>query len=314
MRFIFTIFTVFLFILSAGPAQARTEGIAAVVNDGAISMSDVNDRMALFIASSGLPNTQDVRRKLIGQVLSSLIEEELKLQEAARLNIEVSDQEIQQGFANIAAQNNMPPEKFRAMLERGGLNFMTMERQIRAQIAWTKIVQSQLRPRINIADKDIDNTIERMGGNVGKQEYLLAEIYLPVDEPKKETATRQLAQKLVREIKGEQAPFFQVAQQFSKSAGASSGGDLGWVQEGQLPEDLDEVLPGLNKNEVSQPIRTPEGFHILYLRDKRSVEAENMPSREKIMSDLGLERLERLARRYLLDLKAEAFIENRLES
>ena len=102
------------------------------------------------------------------------------------------------------------------------------------------------------------------------------------------------------------------SQQFSKSAGAPQGGDLGWVGQGQLQRELDEVLPRIAVGEISNPVRTSTGYHILSVREQRVVSEENMPSREDVRSILGTQRLERLQRRYLLDLKSAAFIENRL--
>lgn len=295
------------------PVQARTETIAMIVNDDAVSMSDVNDRMKLIMVSSGLPNTQEIRAKVMPQVINSLVDEQLKLQEAARLGIEITQEEIDQGFLAIAAQNDQPPERFKTLLGQSGINVSTMERQIMSQVAWSQVIQSQMRPKVIISDKDIDDAIKRLVANEGTQEYLVAEIFLPVDDPKSENDTRQLAGRLVQEVKGGKAPFFKVAQQFSKAAGATQGGDLGWVQKGQLPEELDVVLQSMKKEQISQPVRSPGGYHILYLRDFRLISSKELPPREQIMSNLGIRRLDLMQRRYLMDLKAAAFIENRVE-
>ena len=291
---------------------ARSESIAMVVNEQAITMSDVNDRMALIIASSGLPNTQDIRDKLMPQILGSLVDERVRMQEAQRLELEVTQPEIDQGFATIAQQNNMTAEDFRKMIARGGLNIATMEDQIRAQIAWGKVIQAKLRPQIVVSDSDIDNYLERLRNNTGQPEYLISEIFLPVGHPDEQAQTQQLALKLVQEIRQGEAPFEKIAQQFSKSPGASQGGDIGWIAGGQLQTELDKKLPVIGKGNVSDPIRTPSGYYILNIRDQRLVTAESLPGRDEVMSTIGVQRLERLQRRYLMDLKSAAFIENRL--
>lgn len=112
-RYLLIAFSLLAAFLSA-PAQAQVEGIAAVVNEDAITMSDVEDRMRLIIASSGLPNTPEIKNKLSGQVVGSLIEEQIKIQEGRRLEIDVTQDEINQGFATIAQQNNIPVDKFTA--------------------------------------------------------------------------------------------------------------------------------------------------------------------------------------------------------
>jgi peptidyl-prolyl cis-trans isomerase SurA len=296
------------------PAFAQAGSIVAVVNEDAISKADLEDRMRLIVASSGIPNSPEIQEKLRGQVMSSLIEEQIKLQEARRLELEITQDEINQGFAMIAQQNNLEPEKFRAMITGSGLNIATMERQIEAQIAWTKIVQSQVRPRVNVTDADIDQVLERVRSNKGKAEYQVAEIFLPVDDAKSESDTQQLAQRLAGEIKSGKAPFPKVAQQFSKAASAAQGGNIGWVQQGQLPEEIDRVLGNAEPGMVSDPIRTVTGYHIILMREKRVITDENMPSREAVLQMIGNERLERAQRRYYLDLKSAAFVDDRAGS
>ena len=282
------------------------------MNEDAITTSDLNDRMNLIIASSGLPNSDDTRNKLAPQVISVLIDEQIRLQEAERLELEVGQGEISEGFATIAQQNNMEAAQFQEMITGARLNINSMYDQIRSQLAWGKVVQTAIRPQIIISDSEIDAHLERIKANSGTTEYLTAEIFMPVETSESEGQTRSLAQKIVQEIRGGAASFPQLAQQFSKSAGAAKGGDLGWVTPDQLEDELVPVLPTLAAQDVSDPIRTPSGYHILSVRDQRTITAENLPSREDIRAALGQERLERMARRYLLDLKSEAFIENRL--
>ncbi len=277
-------------------------------------MSDFADRMKLILISSGLPNSEEIRAKLAPQIIASLIDEQLMIQETQKRSIKVEDVEVDQGFAALAQQNKMTPEQFAGMISGSGVNIATMKRQIKAQIGWGKIIQKVMRPQITVSDSDIDDYIKRITANKGKEEYLLAEIFLPVETPMEENNIRQLAQKLTNEIRGGKAPFFKVAQQFSKAPGAAQGGNLGWIQQGQLQQELDQVIPTLTVNNVSTPIRSTSGYHILLLRDKRVLTDETMPSREQVMSTLGTERLDRAQRRYLMDLKNSAFIENRVQS
>ena len=303
-------FFVGLFVCHA--VLARSEGIAVVVNDGIVSISDLNDRVRLVMVSSGLANTPDIIERVSFQVLNALIEEQIKLQEAARLEIDVTPDDIASGFTLIAGQNKMAPEQFRDILLRSGINISTMERQIQAQVAWTKIVQSEIRPRITISDSDVDDMLNRISQNEGQTEYLVAQIALPVETPEDDRDIKNLADKLVREIRTGKAPFYKLAQQFSKAPGAAQGGDMGWIGVGQLDKELDGVLKAMDTDTVSVPVRTLEGYSILYLRDKRQMTSDNLPSRDQVITTLGMERLERLQKRYYQDLKAAAFIERRV--
>lgn len=291
---------------------AGGESIAATVNDDAITVSDVNDRMHLILTSSGMPENDEMRAKLRPQVVDTLIEERLRMQEAGKLGITVAPEDIEKGLATIAGQNGMSLEKFRAMLGGGKINVRTLQNQIESQLAWGQVIQKKLRPQVTIGDADVDDRIAKLEASIGKTEYLLAEIFLPVESSKDEAQTRQLADRLVGEMRTRGAPFPAVARQFSRSAGASRGGDMGWVQQGQLPEVLEKAAAQLEKGHITDPVRSPTGYHVLLLRDKRNITKESIPPREQVLNQIGIEHLDRLQRRYLLDLRAAAFIETRV--
>lgn len=313
MRIILLVLTLAL-MLPMAPARASTEGIAAVVNQDAISITDLNDRLRMIIASTRLPATKEIQQKLLRQVLNDLIEEQLKMQEANRLELSVSQDEINSGFAMLAQQNNLTIDQFRSAMQHDGISPATLERQIKAQIGWSKVIQKVMRPQVEVTDSDIDDFLSRVQNAKGKSEYRVAEIFLPVNENSPDADAQQLANRLVQEINSGKAEFFKLAQQFSGAAGAEQGGDLGWIREGQLEPELDAALPGMQKNGVSNPVRTSDGYHILFLRDLRTVSDETIPSREQVTQTLGLQRLERMQERQLMELKTTAFIETRVES
>lgn len=304
--------TLGILLFTAQAAPAAQEGIAVVVNDDVITTSAVQDRMKLLIVSSGLPNNEEIRSRMKNQVLSMLIDESLQMQEAQEQSINVTDEEVSGGFETIARQNNMTPEQFQAILKKSGINYRTLEKQIRAQISWGKVVQRKLRPQVEVSDTDIDDRMEFLNSRLGKTQYQVAEIFLPVDSPQQDQEVLALAQKLTREIIERRAPFPQVAAQFSQGAASARGGDLGWVQEGELPDPLNGIILGMKDGDLSQPIRSLTGYHILLLRGKRTVAQENLPTRDQVMQQIGTERLDRLQRRYLMDLKSEAFVERRV--
>lgn len=299
---------------AASPAHAQQSSIVAVVNEDAISRADMMDRMKLSIISAGLPDTPEIRQKLLPQVLNGLIEERLMMQEAARNKISVGPADVQQGFEVLAKQNNMPIERFNEIMKGQGVPKRTLDQQIEAQIAWSRVIQDIIKPQIEITDKDIQDRIERLSGGVGKSQYLASEIFLPVDEPSREADVRALAARLVSEIRDKKAPFQRVAAQFSAAAGGAQGGTLGWVQEGQLSEDLDRILPTLQDGGISEPIKTADGYHILMVQSRRALTRENLPPREQIINQIGMERLDRMQRRLLSDLKGSAFIDQRVSN
>lgn len=304
--------TAILFALAlAVPAQAQTMGIAAVVNDDAISMTDVEERIRLVLASSGIPDSKEIRAKITPQVVESLIEEQLKLQEASRNKLTVSDEEVQDGLKIIAEQNKFTPEQFLSILERQGVPKNTLIRQIKTQLAWNKVVKQKLRNQVDVNDTDVQTRIERLKSKIGQTEYHVSEIYLPLDG-KRDAQAQQFAQRMAAELQAKKAPFGPVAAQFSKAAGAEKGGSLGWIQEGFLDPTLEKVMLGLNEGQISDPVKINNGIYILYLQKKRTITEESIPPREELLNAIGFERLDRVQQRTLLDLKSSAFIDRRV--
>ncbi len=213
--------------VSSKPAYASTQEIIAVVNDGLISKRDLEKRVKLVMGSSGLPNTEEVRQRLVQQVLQNLVSEKLMLQEATKMGLSVTEQELESGFAQIAGQNKYKPDEFKSLLRRSGIDVSTLYDQIRSQIAWSKLVQKRIRPRIVISERDVDDAYERIKSKIGTTEYLTAEIFLPVIDKEKESDVKKLAHNLYGQTKSGKASFFKLAQQFSSSAGAAKGGDIG---------------------------------------------------------------------------------------
>ena len=127
---------------------------------------------------------------------------------------------------------------------------------------------------VNISDEEIDEAIARMNANRGQPEYLLAEIFLSIDDPSQESEVMALADQLVQEIQ-RGASFAAVAQQFSQAPSAAASGDMGWVMLGQLDPAIDQVLAGTAAGRLTPPIRTVGGIHVLIVRDTRIVAAAN---------------------------------------
>jgi peptidyl-prolyl cis-trans isomerase SurA len=145
-----------------GSAYAAQAGISIVVNDDAISEMEVNDRIKLLLASSGIPDTQANRDKVRAQVNQMLIDEALKVQEAEKHDITVSDAEVQEGIAQIAGQNKLTLEQFAKLIDAQGIPRRTLRNQVKAQIAWGKFVQAHLKPQIDISVEDVDAELQKM--------------------------------------------------------------------------------------------------------------------------------------------------------
>lgn len=254
--------------------------IAAVVNENVVTTADIYSRVKLALLSAGLPDNDDVRAHLLPQVLRGLIDEQLQLQEAKRLEINVNKPEIQQTMERIAHDNNIIGG-MEDYLKQHGASPEALEQQIRANLSWNKVIQRELRPRVEVGDDEVDAALERLRANNGKQEYLVSEIYLGIDSPKDEDQVQQLASNLVQQLKSG-ASFGAIAHQFSQNTSAAAGGDIGWVQEGQMVPEINKALVDMNPNQIAGPLRAASGFYIIGLREKRTITADVGASESKI--------------------------------
>lgn len=291
MRFLFSLVLILATLPHPALAQ-RSDSIAAVVNNDVITYTDVYDRIDMVIKSSGMPNNREFREKLLPQVLTGLITERIQIQEANRLGLKTSDEEIADGFNRIAAQNNMTPEQFKSILKRQNVNIATIEGQILSQIAWGKVVQREIRPRIRLGDDDINTELRRLQAKTGETEYLVAEIFIPLGDKGDEKKTRAAATDLSKQLLKDIQKFPAAARQFSQNASAATGGIIGWVTPDQLDPDLAIALGNMDVGKISDPIRTADGYYILFLRDSRVINiATNTDSVQKLRIKMAVIKL-----------------------
>ncbi len=249
--------------------QAPEMRIAAVVNDEVISVFDLVSRMRLVMISSNIPDTPETRQRIGPQVLRSLIDEKLELQEAKKQNISATDNELNNGLEQIEKQNNMKPGQLNEFLKARGIDRGSLVNQLTAGIVWAKLVRRLAAQTTEISDEEIDDALKRIKEHAGEPQSRVAEIFLSVDNPAQDDEVRALAERLTQQMR-QGARFSAVAQQFSQSATAAVGGDMGWVRPDQLPPELGKVVSELKPGELSSPIRVTGGYYLLLVVDRRA--------------------------------------------
>ena len=172
------------------------------------------------------------------------------------------------------------------------------------------MVQRRIRPNVVISSEEIDEVASRLSARHGALERRVAEIFVPVETAAKEAEALNNANRLLEELQ-RGANFAGLARQFSQSGTASLGGDLGWIQDGALDEALNQVLVQMGPGDISRPIRTVSGFHILLLRDMRKVDNQNV-DRARIQQNLASQRLDQLAQRSMQELRRAANVDVRI--
>ena len=243
--------------------------IAAIVNDEVISLFDLVSRVRMVLISSSIPDTPENRQRVAGQVLRSLIDQKLELQEAKRQNVTASDEEINKALDQIEKQNNMKSGALNEFMKSRGIDRGALVDQLTASIVWAKLVKRQTVQNTTISDSEIDDGLKRVKEHAGEPQSRVAEIFLAVDNPAQDEEVRHVAERLSQQMK-QGARFSAVATQFSQSATAAVGGDIGWVRPDQLPPELAKAAAQLKPGELSAPIRTAGGYYLLLVVDRRT--------------------------------------------
>ena len=257
------------------PAAQQPQGqvtetrIAAVVNDEVISVADLRSRLRMVMLSSNLADSPETRERIAAQVLRTIVDEKLQMQEAKRQNITATDEEVNKAFAQIEKQNNMQPGQLDQVLKSHGIDRSALVDQLTASIVWTKLVRRLVSQTSVVSDEEIDYALKRAKETANEPQSRVAEIFLAVDNPRQEDDVKRLAERLTEQMR-QGARFSAVAQQFSQSATAAVGGDIGWVRAEQLSPELGKAVSQLRPGELSAPIRTGAGYYLLLVLDRRA--------------------------------------------
>ncbi|NQW10856.1 MAG: peptidylprolyl isomerase [Alphaproteobacteria bacterium] len=254
-----------LFLIDPAPAQ-ELQRIAAVVNDDIVSMRDLRSRVRMVIVTSRLPATPETANRLAPQILRGLIDEQLQFQEAKRQGQTVNEEEMQRARGDVEIRNGLKPGEFQAFVRRLGVDPSTVEQQLQASLLWAKLVRRRFGNDVAISEDEVQESLDRLRADEGKIQKRVSEILLPVDNPGEEADVQRLAGRLVEQLRAG-ARFGDVARQFSRAANASVGGDIGWVLPERLAPEIAAAIEALDVGQISEPIRTLFGYHIIRVAD-----------------------------------------------
>ncbi len=252
----------------AKPAPRDVEGIAAIVNDKVISLYDVDQRVRLFMVTSGIPETPETIDRLRGQVLRSLIDEKLQMQEAGDAEISIPKEAVDDSITRLAQQGNMNLEEILKFLKENDINENTLRSQIEAELAWSQYVRRRYGGRISVSETDIDEQYNRAIEAFDQPRFLISEILLSFDGFSDQARIQQVIEEIITQLKAG-VDFGAIARQLSASATAARGGDVGWVYADQLDPNLRPVLNAMKPGQISNPVATPAGIYIIALRDRQ---------------------------------------------
>ncbi|MEL7015121.1 MAG: peptidylprolyl isomerase [Pseudomonadota bacterium] len=266
-----------------GPAQPRVqtlppgETIVGLVNDEVITSFDLRQRIKLILLSSGGQIRPEQVPQIQQEALRDLINEQIKIKELEKFEVKIPDREVDQELQQIAAQTGLTLTELEKALSLEGISTDAWRQQIRTSIGWQNLVQGRFRDRVKINKREVEQTLQTIRDDATKERYLVSELCIPVEEPTQIQAYYQAGLQLIEQMR-RGVPFAAAAQQFSGCTSASIGGDIGWVQAGELPLELDSALQAIPVGSVTNPIPSEGALIILALRDKKEPVEPGEPS------------------------------------
>jgi peptidyl-prolyl cis-trans isomerase SurA len=254
---------------AADESRLQLEGIAAIVNDKPISYSDVRQRARLLLLTLGRQSpSQEQVQQITGQALEQLIDERLQLDRVAEFEIEVEMEEINAQMSDMAQQSGAGAEGLRQQLIASGVNPLSLEEQIRADISWNRLMSGLYGSRIRVSENQVEDQLGRMRAAMKKTQFRVGEIFLYA--PDAETKAEALkAAGSIRQQLEQGADFRVAAQRISSAPTAATGGDMGWVTAEDLSAPLSQAVTSAAVPSLLQPIEVETGIYIIAVNAKR---------------------------------------------
>ena len=256
----------------------------AIVNGDVITDTDIDQRLGLVLAANGGRVADEEKQRLRLQIIRNLIDEKLQLQEAAENDIRINEAEVTRSFERIAQNFKRTPAQFEIYLKGNSSSSNSLKAQIRAEMAWSRVLRRKVEPMVNVGDDEVQQVIDKLNAAKGKDEFHVGEIFLSAT-PETLDAVMQDASRIVGQVRGG-ASFVAYARQFSEASSAGLGGDLGWVRGEQLNSAVSTAVAALEPGQVTDAIPVTGGVAIMALIEKRQVLAA-----DPLMAQLSLKQL-----------------------
>nr|WP_297460696.1 peptidylprolyl isomerase [uncultured Halomonas sp.] len=251
-------------------ADQQLDRIVAVVNDDAIMASELENRVAqarsqLASRNIAMPSIDVLR----SQVLERMIIEQIQLQMAEQANLSIDDTELNRAVRGVAESNGMTLDQFADALEADGLSLAIVRNQVRREMLMRDLQQRRVASQVDISEREVERYLEQQGA-ISNVRYRLAHILVALPRspsPDQVSAAQRQAQELYARLQNG-ADFAALAAAESDGGNALEGGDLGWRRGAEIPSVFADVVPALDIGQVSEPVRSPSGFHLVKLVDR----------------------------------------------
>ncbi|UOO76168.1 peptidylprolyl isomerase [Neisseria sp. Dent CA1/247] len=293
----------------------QVDGIAAVAGNEVITHRDVRQAMAEARSFLGKNNVSE--NELRTQVLQQLINQSLIVQAGKRRNITASDAEIDNALADIAQSRKTTVEALYTQSAKRGVSKAAMRRSIADSIITQKVQQQAVMQHTRVSDAEINAFIQsaaRQGISLPQgrplRQYRAQHILIKADNPKAVQAAESSIRNIHKQARSGM-DFAGLARQFSQDGSANSGGDLGWFSDGQMVPEFENAVHNLTPGQISRPVRTQFGWHIIKLVDVRDAGTPEERQREAVRQYIAQQKAEQAATNLLKELHQSAYVEIR---
>jgi peptidyl-prolyl cis-trans isomerase SurA len=293
------------------------DSVVAVVNNDVIMRSELDDRMAqIEQQAQAQGGNLPPRSQLEQQVLERMVMEEIQLQMAEDASLTIDDTELNGQVRSIAESNGMTLDEFADAVEADGLTLASVREDVRREMLMRQVQQRQISNRVSVSDRDVERFLDQQQGQSGEQNFIeetrARHVLISLTPNRDENQARARAEEVrQRLMQGED--FASVAREYSDDSGtALNGGELGWVRPGQTVPAFEEAMRELDVNQVSQPVRSQFGYHVIEVEERRRQNFTQESQREQVRQAIFQRRANEELESWQQEIRAQAFVDIRL--
>jgi peptidyl-prolyl cis-trans isomerase SurA len=303
---------VFLVLTSTKSVASKSDiFVLAKINNQIITNIDLINRYKLIVSISKIKfSSQKEKQIIFNQLLNTLVDENLQINEAKNLGINLDQEKFNQSLEQIAKSQNKTITQFKNSFDRKSISYQSFFRQIESQILWSQIIRGVIVPKIKISQSEIDELLEfrKIESNIKKS--FLSEIYIPFDYKNgaDKIDSKSLVSKLYDEItKGKN--FQTIIKQFSKSATAEFNGEIGWVSNLDVDKRISSAIQDLKIGQISQPVLMDDGYYLFKVNDQKTFSTLTDEDLEQIQNIIFNRKLQLASKSYLMQIRKKSYIE-----
>ncbi|WP_062373978.1 peptidylprolyl isomerase [Halomonas sp. KX33721] len=297
--------------------RQQLDSVVAVVNDGVIMRSELDDRIAQVEQQAAAQGGNlPPRNQLAQQVLERMVMDEIQLQMARRANLSVDDTELNRQLRSIAESNGMTLDQFADAIEADGMTLADVREDVRREMLMRQVQQRQISQRVTVSDRDVERFLSQQPSQQQGQAFIeetrARHILVELTPTRNENQARARAEEARQRLQ-QGADFASVAREYSDDRGsAMNGGDLGWVRPGQTVPAFEEAMTSLSPNQLSEPVRSQFGYHVIEVLERRRQDVTEESRREQVRQAIFQRRANEELQTWQREIREQAFVDIRL--